>query len=123
MKTPSGWLLVYSLLGFAVSVGLAFHAIREQNVVNVLLSAGFFLLAILLWCQTRWALLANSLLGFFILVLGAYVYWKIGRPGFLVGGVCMLASYWPFLEELEKHARAKPKTYRDADASSHGPGL
>ena len=123
MKTPRGWLLAYSLLGFAVSASLAYHAIADQNMVNLLLSAGFLLLAILLWCQTRWALLANALLGLFVISLGAYVYWNVGRPGMLFGGVCVLASYWPFREELEKHTGADRTLQRDDDAASHGPGL
>lgn len=123
MKTPSGWLLAYSSLGFAVSAGIAFHAIRDQSAVNLFLAAGFLLLAILLWCQTRWALLANSLLGLFVLSLGAYSYWDVGRPGMLVGGVCILASYWPFREELEKYTDAERTVHRDDGASTHGPGL
>ncbi|GAA5511221.1 hypothetical protein Rcae01_06737 [Novipirellula caenicola] len=123
MKTPRGWLLIYSLLGFAVSAGIAYHAIRDQNMVNLLLSAGFLLLAILLWYQTRWALLANSLLGLFVILLGVYVYWDVGRLGMLIGGGCILASYWPFREELEKQTDAERTHHRDDDASSHGPGL
>lgn len=113
MKIPRGWLLAYCLLGFAVAVGLAYHAIREQNLVNALFSAGYLLLAILLWCQSRWALIANALLGLFVIALGVYIYWTAGRPGMIIGGVCILASYWPFREELDKHIVAKGISRRD----------
>ena len=107
MKTPRGWLLAYSLLGFSVAAGLAYHAIREQNLLNALFSAGFLLLAILLWCQSRWALMANFLLGLFVIALGVSIYWNVGHTGMLIGGVCIFASYWPFSEEIDKHIGTK----------------
>lgn len=123
MKTPRGWLLSYCLLGFAVSAGLAYYAIRDKTLVNALLSAGFLLLAILLWCQSRWALTANALLGLFVIALGLYIYWDAGRPGMLIGGVCLLASYWTYREELEKCSCAEGVPLRDKGLPSHGPGL
>lgn len=123
MKTPRGWLLAYSLLGFALSVGLVHLAIRDQSPINELLSAGLLLLAALLWCQSRWALIVNSLLGLFVIALGGFEYWDAGRPGMLIGGVCILASYWPFRDELEKHTHVERKSCRDDELRSHGPGL
>lgn len=123
MRTPRGWLFAYCLVGFAIAAALAYHAISEQDLVNALFSAGFLLLAILLWCQSRWALIANSLLGLSVIALGVYIYWNGGRPGMLIGGVCILASYWPFREELDKHIGAKGISRRDDKLPSHGPGL
>lgn len=107
MEVPRGWLLAYCLVGFAVSAGLAYQAIRDQSVIAAIESVGFLTVAVLLWCRSRWALLANALLGLFVIGVGIFVYWRIGRPGLLFGGVCILASYWTFREELADDPIAK----------------
>jgi len=123
MKIPRGWLLAYCLLGFAVSAGLAYRAVHDQSVVVAIGSAGFLAVAILLWRGTRWALTANFLLGLFVLALGAFIYWRIGRPGMLIGGICILGSYWTFREELEEQAGAARNIRNNDYLRSHGPGL
>lgn len=123
MKTPRGWLLAYCLLGFAASLGLAYHAIRDQHLVNALLAAGFLVVVILLWSRSRWALSANFALGVFVIGLGVNSYWHFGRPGMLFGGLCILASYWAYREELEEQIGPVSIRHREDELSSHGPGL
>ena len=78
-------------------------------------------MAVLLWGRTRFALIANTALGAFMLAIGIEKWISTGKWSGALGGICILLCYFAFRDELRKTSRGGSA---DGDRDSpHGPGL
>jgi len=85
-----------------VSVGIGFEAYKQFSVPVLMTSIGFAVVAILLFIRSDWAIPANIIFSLFLISLGAFIWYRLGRPGYMGGAVLCLACTLLFRNEIRQ---------------------
>ena len=99
---PKGWLLAYSIAWMLIAAGIGFEVYKDFSTPVLISSVGFAVIAALLFARSRFAIPANVVFSLYLICLGIYVWYKIGKPGYLVGAIGCFGSTWIFRAELLK---------------------
>lgn len=107
ISLASGWLLAYAISGLLVSVGIAYEVYKQFSAPLLLISIGFALVGVLLLIRSEWVVPVNMIFSMLLIAFGVYVWYRVGRPGYLVGAVLCLVSTFIFRDELRKNSNQR----------------